>query len=110
MQSPTKSARQFKGGLAGVLRHLSGGAAMTGDRLTFADLIADARHVITALDTPTMQDGAKATYAAIRDGKRLYSQFLDYRGTVRMNKEENCLLQTGLELLRARLRFFGESV
>lgn len=55
-------------------------------------------------------DSAKATSAAVRDGMRLYSLFLDFRGTVRMSQEENSLLQGKLDMLRARLRFFGESV
>jgi hypothetical protein len=83
---------------------------MAGDRTTFAELMADAQRVMTALDGVMTRDSAKATSAAVRDGMRLYSLFVEFRGTVRMSQEENCLLQEKLDLLRARLRFFGEAV
>jgi hypothetical protein len=84
---------------------------MTGGQPTFDDLIADAHLCIAALDEFAMRDGGKAAArAAVTNGKRMYTRLLDYRGTVRMSAEENCLLQTTLDLLRARLRFFGEAV
>jgi hypothetical protein len=89
---------------------LSGGVAMAVDGTTFADLMADAQHVMTALDGVMSSDSAKATAAAVSDGMRLYSLFLDFRGSVRMSQEENWLLQGKLDMLRARLRFFGEPV
>jgi|HubBroStandDraft_4_1064222.scaffolds.fasta_scaffold2790879_1 hypothetical protein len=82
---------------------------MTGDQPTFDDLITDAHRCIAALDEFGTRDGGKAA-AAVKNGKRMYTRLLDYRGTVRMSEEENCLLKTTLDVLRARLRFFGESV
>jgi hypothetical protein len=46
----------------------------------------------------------------VNDGRRVYSELLDYRENVRMSGAEASLLQMALDLLRARLRFFGEPV
>jgi hypothetical protein len=83
---------------------------MTRDRANFDDLIAAANHAVVALDGMTRRDGCRATAPEVDDGKRAYSQLLDYRGAVRMTMAENALLQDALDVLRARLKFFGESL
>jgi hypothetical protein len=64
----------------------------------FTDLIADAYYAVRALDDST------ATTAAIRKGRRVYSQLLDYRKTAGMTEAQSALLQTALDLIWARLR------
>jgi hypothetical protein len=81
-----------------------------GDRPDFAELMIEAHRATVALDGVTRWDGAKATAAALRDGNRVHSELLNYRATVKMTMTENSMLQNALDLIRARLRFFEESV
>jgi len=81
-----------------------------GDRPDFAELMIEARRVSVALDGVARRDGPKATAAALRDGRRLHSELLDYRATVKMTMIENSMLQNALDHIRARLRFFGDSI
>jgi hypothetical protein len=83
---------------------------MSGERSEYSELMTDAHRSVTALDGITTQDGSKTTAAAVSDGRRVYERLLDYRGSVRMTVTENAVLQSTLDLLRARLRFFGEPV
>jgi hypothetical protein len=83
---------------------------MRGDRSEFAELMDDAHRVVTMLDSITSRSQSKATAAAVSGGMCVYERLLDYRGTVRMTMVENAVLQGALDLLRARLRFFGEKV
>jgi hypothetical protein len=83
---------------------------MTSDQSNFADLMADAHRCVIALDALMARDGAKAAAQAVRDGESVYARLLEYQKTVRMTVVESALLQTALDLLRARLRFFGEAV
>ena len=75
----------------------------------FANLMADAHRAMLALDDVTKRDGAKATAAAVNNSQRIYLQLLDYQRTASMTKAEANTLQTALDILRARLRFFGEA-
>jgi hypothetical protein len=86
------------------------GAVMDGERSTVADLIADAHRAMLALDDFTRRDGSKAMNVAVRDGMRVYSLLIDYRQSERMSVAESSLLQSAIDMLRARLRFFGEVV
>lgn len=83
---------------------------MGGDRPDLAGLMIEAHRVAVALDGVTTRDGLKAKAAALRDGSRVHSELLDYRATIKMTMTENSMLQNALDLIRARLRFFGESV
>ncbi len=76
----------------------------------FPVLMTEANRAMVALDDITMRDGSKATAATVRDGLRVYSELLNYRETVRMNMADISLLQTALDMLRSRLRFFGQVV
>jgi len=62
------------------------------------------------LDNFPRRDGSRAMTVAVRDGMRVYSVLIDYRQTERMSGAEASLLQTAIDLLRARLRFFGEVI
>lgn len=86
------------------------GAVMDGERSKVADLMADAHRVMLALDEFTRRDGSKAMNVAVGDGMRVYSLLIDYRQSERMSVAESSLLQTAIDLVRARLRFFGEVV
>ena len=77
---------------------------------SFADLILEAQQATVTLDALTKNDGAKATAAAVGDGRLVYALLLRYRETARMTISEMDLLQHALDMLRARLRFFGEPV
>jgi hypothetical protein len=66
--------------------------------------------VTVALDDYLRRDGSKATAQAVEKASRIYSRLREYRGVVKMTQAENVLLQNALDMLRARLRFFGESV
>jgi hypothetical protein len=84
---------------------------MTGDQPTFDDLIADAQRCIAALDEFPMRDGGiAAAHAAVKNGKRIYTRLLEHQNTVRMSVAESSQLQNSVDQLRARLRFFGESI
>jgi hypothetical protein len=67
----------------------------------FACLIADAYRAVRALDT-VRHSGA--TPAALRYGRRTYSQLLDYRKNSAMTPAQSALVQTALELIWPRLR------
>jgi predicted RNA-binding Zn ribbon-like protein len=81
-----------------------------GEERTFGELMAAASRAMRALDDLSKRDGSRASAAAVSAGMAVYSQLLEYRRTVRMTPLETSLLQSALDLLRARLRFFGESV
>jgi|HubBroStandDraft_4_1064222.scaffolds.fasta_scaffold359782_2 hypothetical protein len=87
-----------------------GGAVMNGERSKVVDLIADAHRVILALDDFAGRDGSLEIAIAVRNGLRVYAQLIDYRHTERMSADESSLLQSAIDLLRARLRFLGEVV
>jgi hypothetical protein len=78
------------------------------DHSRFDALIARAQHALIALDGLTQRDGSKATAAAMNLGNSVQSELLDYQRTVWMTKEESALLANALDLVRARLKFFGE--
>jgi isocitrate/isopropylmalate dehydrogenase len=86
-----------------------GGAAMDEELTKFADLIAEADRAVMMLDEFTMHDSAKAIARAVRDGKSVYAGLLEHRNTIRMTDAESAQFQEALDLLRARLRFFGEA-
>jgi predicted regulator of Ras-like GTPase activity (Roadblock/LC7/MglB family) len=86
------------------------GAAMKVERSKVADLMTDAHRAVLGLDDFTRRDGSKAMTIAIKDGMRVYSMLTDHRQTERMSAAESSLIQTAIDLLRARLRFFGEVV
>jgi hypothetical protein len=83
---------------------------MVGDRPRFDGLMVDAHRAMLALDNVTFGGASRATAAAVRDGLRVYSQLVDYRQTERMSAAESSQLQNALDLIRSRLRFFGEAV
>jgi len=80
---------------------------MTRDDPNFDDLMVDAHRALLALDGVTKRDSAKAVTAAVNNGQQIYSQLLVYQRTAWMTKAEANALQTTVDLLRARLRFFG---
>lgn len=87
------------------------GANLTTSELSpFVAAMADAHRVMLVLDSHTRFDGSENTARPVDDGVRVYEQLCDYRQTVKMTLMETALLQTALDLLRARLQFFGEAV
>ena len=70
----------------------------------------EAHRVTVAMDVATTRDDLKATAAALSHGRCVYSQFLELLATVKMTQPEAHALQNTLDLIRTRLRFFGESV
>jgi hypothetical protein len=82
----------------------------TGEEPSFAELMADAQRTMFTLDDLSGRDGSRATAAAVSAGMLVYSRIKDYRQMVRMTPVEMSLLQPALDMLRARLRFFGEPV
>jgi hypothetical protein len=83
---------------------------MVGDRSRFDDLMVDAHRAMLALDNVTMGGASRAIADAVRDGLRVYSRLIDYRRTERMSAVESSDLRNALDLLRARVRFFGEAI
>jgi hypothetical protein len=83
---------------------------MAGDFPDFNQLIIEAHRVTAALDDLTLRNGSKATVAAVGDGRRTYRRLLDYQRTARMTRHEAHALDEATDMLRARLKFFGESV
>jgi hypothetical protein len=86
------------------------GAVMKAVQSKVANLMTDAHRAVLGLDDFTQRDGSKAMSVAIRDGMNVYSLLIDYRQTERMSVAESSLVQAAIDLLRARLRFFGEVV
>lgn len=82
---------------------------LTDDQAKFAELMSDAQRAAIELDGIS-RDGSKEMARVVRAGLRVYSRLLDFRQTVRMDVVQTDLLQTALDLLWARLRFFGEPV
>lgn len=82
----------------------------TGEEPSFVELMADAQRTMLTLDGLSGRDGSRANGAAVSAGMRVYAQLQDFQRTVRMTPVETSLLQAALDLLRARLRFFGEAV
>jgi hypothetical protein len=81
---------------------------MKEDQSKVADLMADAHRAMFALDDFTRRDGSRAMTVAVKDGLRVYSLLIDYRQAERMSAAESSLIQNAIDVLRARLRFFGE--
>lgn len=67
----------------------------------FADLIADAFHTVGALDGGR---GSRFNAAAIRNGRRVYSQLIEYQKTTKMTLAQGALVQRALDLIWTRLR------
>jgi hypothetical protein len=83
---------------------------MPGGDPEFANLMAQAHRVSVALDGFAKRDGSEATSAAVSKGKRVYSEIMDYQRTAGLTMIEARVLQSTVDLLRARLRFFREAV
>jgi hypothetical protein len=83
---------------------------MFADQPHFGKLMARARLVLFALDGRTDRDGSKDTAAAVDNGRRLYADLLDYQRTELMTEKESDALDNALDLIRSRLKFFGEPV
>lgn len=88
----------------------AGGAGMTKDQPTFDELLAEAHRALLALDNVTKRDSAKVTAAAVSNGQHIYSQLLDYQRFAYLTRAEASALLKSLDMLRARLFFFGERV
>lgn len=76
----------------------------------FASLMADAHRAAMSLDGMVSRDGSKETAKAVTEALRVYSALSGYRHTVRMTVAQTAALQNAMDVLRARLRFFGESL
>lgn len=83
---------------------------MAAESLGFDELMIEAHRVTVALDAVTKRDGTKVTAVPVSEGKRLYQQLRDYQRTAWMTAAESHALDAAMETLRARLKFFGESV
>lgn len=83
---------------------------MNRDRRHFSDLMLEAQRGMLVLDGVTKRDGSKAASAAVNDGKSIYEQLLACQRTVWMTKAEAATLQTAMDLIQARLKFFDELV
>jgi hypothetical protein len=74
------------------------------------DLMIQVQRVTVALDGVTRRDGPRDTAGPVGDVKRVHARLSNYRNTTRMSAPEAHALDSVLEQLRARLKFFGESV
>lgn len=83
---------------------------MNAERPEFSDLMLDAHRALQALEGATDRDDSTRTAKAVREGRRVCERLLDYRGAVRMTVSDTVMLQNALDVLRARLRFFGEII
>jgi hypothetical protein len=82
---------------------------MHGDVPEFADLMLAAHRAAMALDEVTKRDGPKALAAALNGCKSVCSRLLDYQRTAYMTRAEANALQTTVDQLQERLRFFGDA-
>lgn len=80
---------------------------MKEDLPIFADLMSDAYRVILALDAVTPRDGAAGM--ALTEARRVYASLYDYQRTAWLTKREADAVQNALDVIQARLKFFGES-
>lgn len=76
----------------------------------FDDLMVDAQRTALSLDGKVKRDGSKETAIAVTEALRVYLALNEYRHGVRMTVAQTALLQEAMDILRARLRFFGEPV
>jgi hypothetical protein len=83
---------------------------MDGDQTHFNGLLIEAHRATVALDGVAKKDGARAFAEAVNNGKRIHALLLEYQKTAWMTKPEAAAVQHALDLLEARLKFFGESV
>ncbi|MGC2618368.1 MAG: hypothetical protein WA414_04950 [Acidobacteriaceae bacterium] len=83
---------------------------MTGGPYEFNELMMAAHRVIVALDGMTRRDGSGAASGPVGQGKHVYKQLLAYRFTDRMTRPEAHALDSAVDLLKTRLKFFGESL
>jgi hypothetical protein len=83
---------------------------MGGDQPHFDDLIIDAHRATIALDVVTKKDGPRVLAAAVNNGKHVRARLLEYQRTARMTMPESAALQNALDLLHARLKFFGTNI
>lgn len=83
---------------------------MNGDLPDFGDLMAEAHRVMVALDGVTGRDGSRAGGEPVGEGRHVYKQLLAYRLNARMTRPEAHTLDSAVDLLKARLKFFGESL
>lgn len=77
---------------------------------SFNDLIAEAQRSATALDGLSKRDAAKDKAGPIGRAKIVYGRLLEHQSVVPMTRTEATALQGMIDLIRARLHFFGEPV
>jgi hypothetical protein len=82
---------------------------MITDPSHFAGLMLDAQRATVALDCATNREDSGEKAAAVNEGKRVYTELLPYQRAVWMTTSQAAVLQTALDLLWARLRFFGDA-
>jgi hypothetical protein len=82
---------------------------MGGEQPHFNGLMIEAHRATVALDGVMRKDG-RAFTAAVNNGKLIHAQLLEYQKTAWMTKPEVAAVQQALDLLEARLKFFGEPV
>jgi hypothetical protein len=78
------------------------------DQSGFNDLMIEAQCAGIALDDATTNGSFATVLKTVNQGKLVYTRLLEYQRTIRMTKAEASALQTALDLLRSRLKFFGE--
>jgi hypothetical protein len=83
---------------------------MGGDQPEFNDLMIEAQRAGNALEDATINGSFASVLKIVIQGKLVCTRLLEYQRTTRMTKAEASTLQTALDLLRSRLKFFGENV
>jgi hypothetical protein len=80
------------------------------DQAAFTSHVFHANRVMIRLDPIAARDGTPAVEFALRDALAVYANLIQYQSDDSLTKDEAARLQTVIDRLRARLRFFGESV
>ncbi|HTW47848.1 MAG TPA: hypothetical protein VMD92_07865 [Acidobacteriaceae bacterium] len=76
----------------------------------FLDRMVQADRLLLALDALGSRGEAQAVGMAMRDAVRVYAELVALRDAHPLTDGESIRLQIALDRIRARLKFFGQSV
>jgi hypothetical protein len=83
---------------------------VTDNRAAFRDRILDAHRAIVALESIEAGEKAVAISLVLAEGTRAHRQLVQLRDSSNLMPSDAAFLQVAVDLLQAKLKFFGTSV
>jgi hypothetical protein len=80
------------------------------DRIAFQNRMHEVKRALLALDEVSNRDTLASVVKAVARGKIAYTHLQRHQNSVKMTAEEAHQLETAMDVLQARLNFFGEKV